>query len=729
MGNLQEHASEQPAATRSRILEPGRNCWCIERARRAAYLIDGASYFRAFRSAAARAQHSIFVVGWDISGRVNLAPEGNDDGLPAPLAEFLDALARRRHGPDVYVLNWDFAMLYAMDREWLPIYRFDWRTHRRVRFCMDDQHPVGASHHQKIVVVDDAIAFVGGIDLTNGRWDTPEHPSQDARRANEGGEPYPPFHDVQMMVDGDAARAVGALARERWKRGTGKQARQHPAPAAEHDLWPGHVDPDLRDVHVALSRTEPAYAGRTSVQEIRRLHVDALAAARRDIYLENQYFSSSAVGGALEKRLREAEGPEVVLVSRPDDTGWLEEATMGVLRARLHRQLKAADAGRGRYRAYFRRPTGNGTQGWVNVHAKVMIVDDELVSVGSANLNNRSMGLDTECNLTVEAGGDTRIAQAIARLRNRLLGEHLGMEPERIAMAARRRTLAGVIESLRHEHRLLEELDPEVDPDLDEWLPESALIDPEKPAAPERLIATLLPDESERRPVSRRLLALAAAVAALFALAAVWRWTPLGEWLDVETLASAADRFRHMDLAPLLAIGAFVAGGLLVVPVTALIVVAVIVFGPLTGLACAFVGVTLSAALTYGIGAAVGRGMVRRLAGSRLNRLSRRLGRQGVLTMFAVRLVPVAPFTVVNLVAGASHIGIRDFLVGSLLGMAPGMLATGLFIDRVTAAVRDPGAGTFAILGVAALAIVLAAIGLRRWLRRHGPPPETPECD
>ena len=97
--------------------------------------------------------------------------------------------------------------------------------------------------------------------------------------------------------------------------------------------------------------------------------------------------------------------------------------------------------------------------------------------------------------------------------------------------------------------------------------------------------------------------------------------------------------------------------------------------------------------------------------------------------MFAVRLVPVAPFTVVNLVAGASHIGIRDFLVGSLLGMAPGMLATGLFIDRVTAAVRDPGAGTFAILGVAALAIVLAAIGLRRWLRRHGPPPETPECD
>jgi len=485
----------------------------------------------------------------------------------------------------------------------------------------------------------------------------------------------------------------------------------------------------LSDADIAISRTEPAFAGRTAVQEIRQLHLDALAAAKRDIYLENQYFSSAAVGSALEQRLQEAEGPEVVLVSRPEDTGWLEEATMGVLRARLHRKLKGADAGRGRYRAYFRRPSGQGAQGQVNVHAKVMIVDDALVSVGSANLNNRSMGLDTECNLTVEAGTDSRIAEAISRLRARLLGEHLGMEPERVAEESAQRTLAGAIESLRGEHRLLEALDPGVDPDLDQWLPESTLIDPEKPVAPERLIAALVPNEAERRPVSRRLLALAALVAALFALAAVWRWTPLGQWLDTETLASAAERFRSMDFAPLLAIGAFVVGGLLVVPVTALIMVTVIVLGPLTGLACAFVGVTLSAALTYGLGAAVGRGAVRRLAGSRLNRLSRRLGRQGILAMFAVRLVPVAPFTVVNMVAGASHIGIRDFLVGSLLGMAPGMIATGLFIDRVAAAVQDPGPEAFAVLGAAALAIVLAAIGLRRWLRRHDPPADPSESD
>jgi len=139
------------------------------------------------------------------------------------------------------------------------------------------------------------------------------------------------------------------------------------------------------------------------------------------------------------------------------------------------------------------------------------------------------------------------------------------------------------------------------------------------------------------------------------------------------------------------------------------------------------VGVTLIATITYGLGILVGRGAVRQLAGSRLNRLSRRLGRRGILTMFAVRLVPVAPFTVVNMVAGASHIGFKDFLVGSLLGMAPGMIAAALFIDRVVAAVREPGAGTFAVLGVAVLIIVLAAIGLRRWLRKHDPPAQSGE--
>src|SRR5581483_8161705 len=95
--------------------------------------------------------------------------------LPNTLCDFLNAVVSRPHGPQAHVLTWDFAMLYALDREWLPLYKLDWRTHRRLKFRMDDKHPPGGSHHQKVVVADDAVAFVGGIEITHARWDTPGH--------------------------------------------------------------------------------------------------------------------------------------------------------------------------------------------------------------------------------------------------------------------------------------------------------------------------------------------------------------------------------------------------------------------------------------------------------------------------------------------------------------------------------------------------------------------------
>ena len=123
------------------LLVPGRNCWRIERSDRVAFLIDGAAYFAAVRSALAKARHSILVLGWDIDSRMRLVPEGAGDGLPEPLGDFLNAIIARRRELHGYVLSWDFAMLYAMEREWLPIYKLDWRTHRRLSFRLDDRHP------------------------------------------------------------------------------------------------------------------------------------------------------------------------------------------------------------------------------------------------------------------------------------------------------------------------------------------------------------------------------------------------------------------------------------------------------------------------------------------------------------------------------------------------------------------------------------------------------------
>jgi len=697
------------------VLETGRNCWRRTKAGRIAFLVDGADYFRAVREAAVRARRSIIVLAWDIDSRMQLVPDGAQDGFPPALGDFFNALVKKNRDLQVHLLDWDFAMLYASDRELLPRYKLGWRTRRRVHFELDGAHPVGSSHHQKIVVVDDALAFVGGLDMTHCRWDTSEHRADEPHRRHPSGDPCPAFHDVQMAVDGAAAAALGELARERWHRATGKSIS--PAAEADSDPWPASLQVDLRDAEVGIARTEPAYEGRPGVQEIKRLHMDAIAAAQHSLYLENQYFSASTIAEALGERLAEPEGPEVMLVSRLNDSGWLEESTMGVLRARLHKRLRET-ASSDRYGSFYPRLAGPEDH-WLNVHSKVLVMDDELLTIGSANLNNRSMGFDTECNLVLEACGDQRIRDAISAFRRRLLAEHLGVAEETVAGQERDTpSLLETVEAVRGGERTLELLEPELPPGLDQWLPGDQLIDPEKPVEPTRLIARLMPGEQRASGLGRGL-AIGGLLLFFLALAATWRWTELGDMLTPDRLGALVESLKKMPASPLLVLGAFVLGTVLVVPVTLMIVAVVLVFGPWLGMFYAFAGSLLGAAVTFGIGQLAGRRWVRRLAGSRLERLSRQLGRRGLLSIVAVRNIPVAPFTIVNLVAGATHIRLRDFLLGTLLGLAPGIIGISLFIDRAIAAIRDPGLGSFAILLVVLVVVVAGITLFRRRLRER----------
>ena len=699
------------------LLRPGRNCWRIERAARLSFLIDGAAYFRAVREAMREARHSIFILSWDIDSRTLLVPEGARDGYPEPLGDFLNAIVARRPGLRACVLSWDYALLYALEREWLPVLKLDWRTHPRLTFRLDDRHPVGASHHQKVVVIDDAVAFVGGLDLTQHRWDTPAHRPDEPLRRDPDGKPYGPFHDVQAVVDGAAARALGELVRERWGSAGGGDAPsivRRPV----HDPWPASCAVDIADVDVAIARTAPAYEDAAGITELRQLHVDAIAAARRSIFLENQYFTSTLIADTLATRLAEPQGPEVVLVSHRTECGWLEETTMGVLRARLHRRLMAADPHH-RFRAYCPELPGFGLEHCLNVHSKIMIVDDDLLTIGSCNLSNRSLGFDTECNLAIEARGQARLQTAIARLRERLLAEHLGTEPAQVAAALPvHGSLIATIDALATGPRRLAAFEPSLSPDVDEFVPDAAVIDPDGPLDSDGLVRDLVPAHVQR-PLRGRLLALGALVCAIAVLAAAWRWTPLREWLDLRSLVDYAGRLDELPLTPLLVVLGYVAAGLLVIPLTLLIAATGMVFGPALGAAYALTGALLSALVTYAIGRKVGRPTVRRLAGARLNSVSRKLAQRGLLAVVLVRIVPVAPYSIVNLVAGASHIRLGDFLLGTLIGLLPGVLGTVVFVDRIVATVRDPGFVTFAALAVVAGLLVGFAVMLHRRLARR----------
>ncbi len=165
-------ANAQPS-----IFEEGRNCRRVADAGRVAFIVDGDDYFKTFMAAAERARELIIVVAWDFNSNCCLSVECDSKDPRAKLGEYLNYLARRRRGLHIYVLDWDFPMIYAKDRE-APVrvrLGWGWKPHRRVHLEFDNTHPPGGSHHQKIVVIDDAIAFCGGLDLTCQRWDTPAH--------------------------------------------------------------------------------------------------------------------------------------------------------------------------------------------------------------------------------------------------------------------------------------------------------------------------------------------------------------------------------------------------------------------------------------------------------------------------------------------------------------------------------------------------------------------------
>ena len=457
------------------LLEPGRNCWRVERSDRAALIVDAADYFALARKAMLRAKSQILLIGWDFDTRIHLDLQA-DDEAPTKLGPLLSWLDDHRPDVRIHILKWDLGAPKLLGRGTTVLRLVRWMMSKRIEFKLDGAHPVGASHHQKIVVIDDMLAFCGGIDMTASRWDTRDHSDGDKRRKRPTtGRSYCPWHDATMAVDGDAAKALGELSRERWKIAGGEKL---PAPDVDSDPWPEELEPSFRDVDVAIARTRGAHKSADPVREIEALYVDMIRRARRFVYAENQFFASRVVAEAIAERLAEPEGPEFVLVNPRKTEGWVEEEVMGPARAKLMDRLREVDTHR-RFRIYTP-VTACGVD--IYVHSKIMIVDDEMIRVGSANLNNRSMGLDSECDLLIDSREPHNAAagEQIEKLRNDLLAEHLGVEPAQIAARfAATGSLIAAVEELSGMGRTLLPYRPEQPNRLEAAIADSEALDPE----------------------------------------------------------------------------------------------------------------------------------------------------------------------------------------------------------------------------------------------------------
>ncbi|ACL56340.1 phospholipase D/Transphosphatidylase [Methylobacterium nodulans ORS 2060] len=466
-------AEAAPVGLPPTLFEPGRNCWQVARARRAALLVDAAAYFAALDDALRQATRTITIVGWDFDGRIRLR---EDDAAAPPLGPFLRDLVEARPDLELRILVWSVGTLHGPGAALPLLFGAEWQRHPRIRVKLDTCHPLYAAHHQKIVCIDDSVAFVGGIDLTIQRWDTPAHPAEDPRRIDPDGEPYGPVHDTHMAVDGEAARAVGDLVRARWQAATGEAW----APAEAGPIWPRGLDPDFTEVPVAIARTMPALEGQPSVEEAAALTADMLGRARHHISIEAQYLTARFVEEVLAAQLDRPDGPDIVVVLTRRSHGLAERLAMGAPRDQIIRRLQAADRFGRLFVAY---PVVPGPDGdcQVLVHSKLVIVDDVALRVGSSNLNNRSVALDTECDLAIE-GRDPATRRTIAALRDRLLAEHLGVAPEAVTAAIRAEgSLVRAIASLNGGKRGLRVFDVPAEDGLIDPLLGADLLDPERP--------------------------------------------------------------------------------------------------------------------------------------------------------------------------------------------------------------------------------------------------------
>lgn len=176
--------------------------------------MDAESYFSILSEVLPKAQHQVMLIGWEFDTRTILRRD-----VVAKQNYRFSTLVRRairvNRNLGISILAWKYSKIYIFDREFFQRIHLGWPNIRRLRFRYDDNHPIAASHHEKIVVVDDRLAFCGGLDLSKGRWDTTAHTADDPRRITSAGDKYEPFHDVQAMVNGEVAAALGLLCRKR----------------------------------------------------------------------------------------------------------------------------------------------------------------------------------------------------------------------------------------------------------------------------------------------------------------------------------------------------------------------------------------------------------------------------------------------------------------------------------------------------------------------------------
>ncbi|ADQ84568.1 VTT domain-containing protein [Methylovorus sp. MP688] len=701
------------------------NTWHAAQATHAALLVDCANYYRALYHAICEARHSIFILGWDIDSRIELlrGEEAASASCPPMLYELLTWKAGQNPAIQIYLNRWNYSVFLAAERESFSEFKWKWQDADNIHFVFDGQLPLGASHHQKVVVVDDELAFCGGMDVAIARWDKREHHTEDDRRVDPDGtlklgakKEFGPYHDIQAVVAGPVVQPLATLVRERWHQATGKHAipTRMPDSDALPAVWPKFAKPALTNIRTAVALTQPAFLRQPVRTQIKQLYLDMIARAEQFIYMENQFFTQKDIARALNKRLKERPGLRALLISCDRPQGIMERKSMYTGRVHFKELLEAGGVG-GRVVMAYPASSEHGEEKAIRIHSKLMVVDDHYLRVGSSNINRRSMTLDTECDLMFEAH-DEATQQAIAGMRNDLIREHTGRELDDIQqLISSGASVQTFLEDIPHSRQHLRRINDEAYRHERFSRIATWLADPAHPLLP-RLITSRGQRKQFRASIPPKLVI---AVLAIIALVLAWKVTPLSEYATPEKIVPLLEKVKNTAWAFPAGMAAYIVGTLIFFPHMIMTATVVIVFPPMEAFLIAMLGSLVSCIIGFFAGKQLGEDSLRALTGRYAKNIAHYADKGGLVGLTLLRLVPIAPYTVVNLALGMMNVPFWRLMAATVLGMLPGTAVSVLLGQSALSFWKHPDMHNMLLLGGGLLAwiliIVLSHLAAKHW--------------
>jgi phosphatidylserine/phosphatidylglycerophosphate/cardiolipin synthase-like enzyme/uncharacterized membrane protein YdjX (TVP38/TMEM64 family) len=696
------------------LFHAGRNCWRVEKATYVSMIVDYGNYYRDLRESIIKAKHSIFILGWDIDSRIELLRGKDAINATAPV-RFFDLIcwkAKKDPHVQIYLNKWNYSIFFFQQRE--LFWERKWKSCGlpNVHICLDGMIPIGACHHQKVSVIDDEIAYWGGMDVALGRWDFRQHHIDNPYRADPSGLPNPdkikhfsPYHDIQAVLAGPAATALAHLVRTRWN----LACDDEPIPLRPYEKngvpqsWPDSDPPDFFDVDVAIARTIPSMRGNPEVQEIKHLFLDEISKAEKFIYIENQFLCCDYIADALNKRLHERPELQILAISCREPQGIMEKKSMWGGRLIFRDILERGNVSN-RVALAYPGCQEHGRKDTVRIHSKLMIIDDRWMHVGSANMNNRSMGMDTECDIVI-IGSHEAARKKIAAVRTDLIHEHCGraaLDIERIISTGE--PVATLLEHIPGSHHHLEPINDERYRDEKFIALSRKIADPKRPFVTTGW-TTLFHHGRLRRQLIRSTAAFSLAIIIILAISLMWEYTPLMKYASVDALVSLFEEEKESHFTILWVTLVYVIGGLVFFPVTVMTGATIIVFGGVKGFFISSIGATISSIVGYKIGQWVGLDNLRKISHKTQYALDK-IKDSGVVGVAVIRTLPLAPFTLVNFVFGVSGVPLVIFVIGTFLGLLPGKITIAIFGDSFSDALKNPDPQN----------IFYAAIAFSAWL-------------